>query len=337
MKTVVIYLLLVCLIAKSRTQAQHVDPREFFDTISCEFDDGKEFILTRRGEVMDDPARLEGFLAKSFASKTVTFKAKADMSMEHFFEVILLTMANNEMIFTATGENDISVKWQKCKPEGVKKLLKEMEAVFKTGDASMVNLISISGGKIAYPRKDIVFDINKDQQQEFLEKLTEQHLNSAKEDGEDKVSYLLTVSSETTLQEFINASNLIQSANCKNVMIIVAPLFDQRIEQDDQVKPPVAYQSLNPEDKKGRIIINILKDGTYTKADQKEILKDEKAITEYVKEQIKVITKEDPKAMPKLHLRGDKEGVFKFSQKAIKAASEAGISKVIFSVMPSKK
>ena len=35
---------------------------------------------------------------------------------------------------------------------------------------------------------------------------------------------------------------------------------------------------------------------------------------------------------PKLHLRGDREAIFKFSRTAIKAAASVGVDQVVFSV-----
>jgi hypothetical protein len=38
--------------------------------------------------------------------------------------------------------------------------------------------------------------------------------------------------------------------------------------------------------------------------------------------------------VPKLHLRGDRDALFKYSRTAIKAAAAAGVEQVVFTVFP---
>jgi biopolymer transport protein ExbD len=94
------------------------------------------------------------------------------------------------------------------------------------------------------------------------------------------------------------------------------------VKTDPDVVPPVAKNSKRQEDGRGRIVINVRQDGTFTGENFNVILADEKDIVDLVKrERDKIIPLG---IVPKLHLRGDQEAVFKYSRTAIRAAAEAG-------------
>lgn len=102
------------------------------------------------------------------------------------------------------------------------------------------------------------------------------------------------------------------------------------VKTDPDVEPPIAKNSKRQEDAGGRIVVNVRNDGTYTAEDFNVVLPDEAAITDYVK-------KEKDKHMklaqtPKLHLRGDKDAVFKHSRTAIRGAAAAEVNEVVFAV-----
>ncbi len=130
-------------------------------------------------------------------------------------------------------------------------------------------------------------------------------------------------------------------------IVVSTPMI---VKQDPKVKPAVAYNALDPEIKKGRIVLNVRDDGSYTpvnfknKDESENVMTESAEITQYVSEQINKLkelgyrvdtTKADRKI--RLHLRGDNRALFKYSQKAIKASAEAGLDKVIFSVFPFEK
>ncbi len=101
------------------------------------------------------------------------------------------------------------------------------------------------------------------------------------------------------------------------------------VKGDPDVKPPVAVNSKSPEDGSGRIVVNVRENGTFT-SESLVILKDEADITDLVK-----IEKEKIDRLgltPRLHLRGDKETVFRHSRTVIRAAANAGVDQVIFAV-----
>jgi biopolymer transport protein ExbD len=101
------------------------------------------------------------------------------------------------------------------------------------------------------------------------------------------------------------------------------------VKTDPEVSPPVANNSKRQEDGRGRIVVNVRQDGTFT-SENFEILADDKEITELVKrERDKIIPLG---IVPKLHLRGDHEAVFKYSRTVVRAAAEAGVDQVVFAV-----
>lgn len=102
---------------------------------------------------------------------------------------------------------------------------------------------------------------------------------------------------------------------------------DFQVHQDPQVKPPVVDNA--DFSKKGRIVVNLRQDGSLTDKDH-QILENDDALKAYVsrsKDEFVAAGKE-----PVLHLRGDKETVFKNSRKVIQTALQAGVSQVIFAV-----
>jgi biopolymer transport protein ExbD len=102
------------------------------------------------------------------------------------------------------------------------------------------------------------------------------------------------------------------------------------VKTDPDVVPPVAKNSKRQEDGRGRIVINVRQDGTFTGENFNVILADDKDIVDLVKrEKDKIIPLG---IVPKLHLRGDQEAVFKYSRTAIRAAAEAGVDQVVFAV-----
>ena len=106
------------------------------------------------------------------------------------------------------------------------------------------------------------------------------------------------------------------------------------VETDPNVMPPIAADSKRQEDGRGRIVVNVREDGTFT-SESLSILEGEEAIAKYVEE-----SRDRVKALglePKLHLRGDQNVVFKHSRTAIRAAAEAGVDQVVFAVFQTHK
>ena len=63
----------------------------------------------------------------------------------------------------------------------------------------------------------------------------------------------------------------------------------------------------------------------------------EDEIADYVEAEVRRIQSMNPDYTPKLHLRGDKEVLFEYSQTAIAGAARAGVNQIIFSVYPFAK
>jgi biopolymer transport protein ExbD len=106
------------------------------------------------------------------------------------------------------------------------------------------------------------------------------------------------------------------------------------VKQDPAVRPPVAVNSRKAEEGNGRIVVNVYKDGKFT-TETKQPIDDEEAITELVKTEKEKIDLLGYKA--KLHLRGDKEAVFKYSRQVIRAAAKGGVDQVVFAVYVTDK
>lgn len=107
------------------------------------------------------------------------------------------------------------------------------------------------------------------------------------------------------------------------------------VKTDPDVLPPVAGNSKAQEDGRGRIVVNVREDGTFTAEDFRVILPDDAAIMDLVsneKDKIKALG-----LTPKLHLRGDQDAVFKHSRTVIRAAAEAGVDQVVFAVYQTHK
>lgn len=106
------------------------------------------------------------------------------------------------------------------------------------------------------------------------------------------------------------------------------------VKQDPKVTPPVAFNSRIAKDGTGRIVVNIWSDGTFTNETYQR-LEDEEKITELVRKEKERIDLLGFK--PKLHLRGDKEAVFKYSRQVIRAAAKGGVDQVVFAVYQTAK
>lgn len=102
------------------------------------------------------------------------------------------------------------------------------------------------------------------------------------------------------------------------------------VKQDPEVEPPVARASKKAKDGKGRIVINVRKDGTFFDEMAKTQFNTDEDITEYVRERK---DQEKGKGLtPIIHLRGDKGTSFKYVRRVIRSAAAAGVDNVVFSV-----
>jgi biopolymer transport protein ExbD len=108
------------------------------------------------------------------------------------------------------------------------------------------------------------------------------------------------------------------------------------VRTDPKINPPVASAGKKQEDGRGRIVVNVRKEGEFYAEDYEKVkLADELAIAEWVKKEKEKIDMQG--ITPKLHLRGDAEALFKYSRTAIKAAASAQVDQVVFTVYPRKK
>ncbi|MFY7816774.1 MAG: ExbD/TolR family protein [Akkermansiaceae bacterium] len=106
------------------------------------------------------------------------------------------------------------------------------------------------------------------------------------------------------------------------------------VKQDADVRPPIASFGKKQEDKNGRIVVNVFKDGSF-KTERGANLETDDDIFDLVK---KAKEENDLRSYKsKLHLRGDKEAVFKYSRKIIAISAKAGVDQVMFATYSTDK
>lgn len=104
------------------------------------------------------------------------------------------------------------------------------------------------------------------------------------------------------------------------------------VKNDPEVNPPVAKAGKKQEDGRGRIVVNVRKDGSFWAEDHNINLPGEVEIQDMVNKRREELMMQGVK--PKLHLRGDRDALFKYSRTAIKAAAAAQVEQVVFTVFP---
>lgn len=107
------------------------------------------------------------------------------------------------------------------------------------------------------------------------------------------------------------------------------------VKLDPNVTVPVAINSKKAEDGNGRIVVNVRESGDFFDESGNIQLETDEDIIELVKTE-----KEKNDLLgykSKLHLRGDKETVFKYSRQVIRAAAKGGVDQVVFAVFVTAK
>lgn len=106
------------------------------------------------------------------------------------------------------------------------------------------------------------------------------------------------------------------------------------VKTDPDVKPPVADQAKPQEDGRGRIVVNVRTDESdqpiFTAEDFLVRLETEDQIRDYIKTAKEAIDLQG--IPPKLHLRGDKDTVFRHSRTVIRNSAAVGVDQVVFAV-----
>ncbi len=104
------------------------------------------------------------------------------------------------------------------------------------------------------------------------------------------------------------------------------------VKNDPKVNPPVANAGEKQRDGRGRIVVNVRADGSFWAENFNVNLPGEVEIEDMVKKRKEEMMMQG--VVPKLHLRGDRDALFKYSRTAIKAAAAAGVEQVVFTVFP---
>ncbi|MEM1084248.1 MAG: biopolymer transporter ExbD [Verrucomicrobiota bacterium] len=100
------------------------------------------------------------------------------------------------------------------------------------------------------------------------------------------------------------------------------------VKTDPKIDPPVAKNSRKADDGTGRIVINIRENGDLYN-EQIQLLADDDAVKAYVKAEREVIEVQGYE--PKLHLRGDRNAVFKHCRRVLRLAASEQVDRVLFS------
>ena len=103
------------------------------------------------------------------------------------------------------------------------------------------------------------------------------------------------------------------------------------VKQDPNVDPPVAKSSHEATDANGRIVVNIYKDGDMTN-EKTQPIADDVSLEAYIKEERERVEALGYK--PMLHLRGDKNAIFKYARNVIRISARAGVDQVMFASYP---
>ena len=106
------------------------------------------------------------------------------------------------------------------------------------------------------------------------------------------------------------------------------------VKVDEKIKPPVADESVRPENAKGRIIFNIRSDGTFTAGGGKVTVTEDE-ITERVTAWND--RDKDSDTEPSLLLRSHRDASVRDVKKVTKAAALGGINKIVFGSLKTGK
>jgi len=100
------------------------------------------------------------------------------------------------------------------------------------------------------------------------------------------------------------------------------------VKLDANVEVPLAADASNQSSPNGRIVINVYKDGSYKNENLDTTFETDRDIEDYVKNRKEVIDTQGYE--PVLHLRGDRNAVFKYSRRVIRSSAAAGVDNVKF-------
>jgi biopolymer transport protein ExbD len=106
------------------------------------------------------------------------------------------------------------------------------------------------------------------------------------------------------------------------------------VKQDSRVTPPVASFGKKQEDKNGRIVVNVDKEGKFM-SEQGTLLETDEDIFEMISKAKDANNLRSYRS--KLHLRGDKDAVFKHSRRIIAISAKAGVEQVMFATYVTDK
>ena len=105
------------------------------------------------------------------------------------------------------------------------------------------------------------------------------------------------------------------------------------VKMDKKVSIPIATKSKKQAEKLGRIVINVYGDehaseGRFRMEDGETVFATDHDMQKYIEKEKDVWKQRN--LVAKIHLRGDRDSLFKYSRRVIRAAADAGVNEVIF-------
>ena len=104
---------------------------------------------------------------------------------------------------------------------------------------------------------------------------------------------------------------------------------------DPELEPSVAKNAQAAATKKGKIVVNVRKNGDFVEEDAETIMSDVAAVRDYLKERMEEVKGKGQE--PVVHIRADKGVEFKFVQRVIKAGATVGIKQVAYAAFNKPK
>ncbi len=288
-----------------------------------------EVVIEYDAEKKGYPEGLENLDDES-VDEGVCIVAGADVPMgDAYDEGLFGQLFVHPIRYAVAGDKDRSAAIKPLPLDNQQALNVITVTVGQTGISAFVLVVQDPDKPPVPPEQHISIDEGEDKQDEF-NRFIQASMAKSKKAGEVPRAALV-VSSTTSYGKMVDTLKMIQAAGCHHAAVVVndhiAAFNDIVVKTDPEILPPVAQGADLQKNKEGRIVVNVRNNGTYT-AEDFTILPDENAIQAYVQK-----AREDIEKLgitPRLHLRGDKEAMFKHGRTAVRAAAAAGVNQVLF-------
>lgn len=316
MKFLTVILIFLCISAVSNAEEK---------VIKLEFN-GKQWTQADKVIAAEDRAKFNADVIEIHAPRGMKMGQLTFISDYFSFDLQV------RLRFVVNDKKELKTDLLALNPKSHKSILKSLQ-IIRGGadfDPSSINVFMLHHDNLATGHNETELKAGTDPTY-FIKKNKDFHLSQ-----HNSTAYLFGITPSTTFEQFILASQTIKRCNIDQVLPLVDKVFNavSAIKMDPDVKPAVHFNGLKENKNQVRIEIEIIGAGIYKTATGK-LLNDVQALTTYIAaEKIIIIAKNKT---PAICLKGAKEILFKEAQEAIKAASNAGVSQIIFSVPKKNK